>query len=377
MSGFESSFSRLVQTRPHSFLEDGTEYLGHHPDVLDLGLDAAQLTLDLLVPTLQFRPDLELFDLGYMASKNEDPFLECVATFFRSKLGQGKADKTNFFAVESELSLVYERIALAYCEVGEVLLISKSFRKTNSNFFHLSRSTFEYVTDDKLNGDVPVNTKVLLIEGSEPNFDSLIEWGLSNPTLQIFVDESWVRLSSRQFVAVGGRIHGLFSLHKYFGTNGLPLSVVFSADAEVLGLLKTALGSFRSSGYTQWLYRKILNPSLVDEIEGVFTERFAAAKNFASETLREGGLVLKPVEGSVFGVLDLEEFVKSAEDGVRFAKRALERWRVLIVPVADEFWSGSPGIFLVNLARPRDILAAGLAALLSAVEELKDLSHSC
>jgi hypothetical protein len=306
-----------------------------------------------------------------MASKNEDPFLECVAAFFRNKLGEEKADKTNFFAVESELSLIYERISLAYCEVGELLLVSKDFHKTNSNFFHLSQATFEYVDDDKLKSSVPVNAKVLLIEGSEPNLDSVIQWGLSHPTLQIFVDQSWVRLSNKRFVTVSDRVHGLFSLEKYFGTNGLPLSLVFSVNAKVLGLLKTALGSFRSSGYTQWLYRKILNPVLVNEIESVFPERFTAAKNFASETFQERGFVLKTVEDSVFGVVNLEEFVKSTEDALRFAKRTLEEWRVLIIPVADEFWSGSPGTFLINLARPQDILATGLGKLLTAIEELK------
>jgi hypothetical protein len=364
MCALPSSYSKSLQSRPQSFIEYGQLYLTRNQTVVDLALDSSQLALDLYVPILRSRPDLELYDLGYMAAKNEHAFFDLAASFFASKLRHESADKTHFFSVESDLPLLYERTALAFCDPGDLILVAPTIPTAYTNQFHLSQAIFEVIDPANLAAPPPVAAKILLLDSATAS-QPLIDWALQNPQIQIFVDQSWAPLRGPA-TPVGDRVHAFFALHKYFGTNGIPMSLVYTHDAKVLLAFKYALGAFRTSSYTEWLYKKILAPDVIAEVERVLPERLSEARGYAAEAFAAEGIAFRAVPESVYGEVD----VGAAVGDVGFARRLLEENGVFVVPASEVGGGGTPGRVLVNLARPLEDLKSGIARVIAGVKEV-------
>jgi hypothetical protein len=347
----------LLQGRPQSFAEYGRLYLSRNPAVVDLALDSSRLTLDLYLPALRSRPDLELYDLGYMAAKNESPFFDRVAALFASQLGLASADRTHFFSVESDIALLYERAALAFCDPGDVVLVPAGFPAACAGALHLSGAVVQAVDPADLPARPPAAARLLFLSAADAA-QPLVDWALQNPAIQIFVDQTWAPIRGGAARA-GGRVHAFFALHGFLGTDGIPMCVVFSTEPAVLLAFRYALGAFRTSSYTEWLYRKILAPEVLAEVDRVLPGRLAEARGAAARAFAAEGIAFSALEGSVYGELDVG--LATPEAALAFARRLLEEKGVFVVPAAARV--------RVNLARPLEELARGIARVVEGVKE--------
>jgi aspartate/methionine/tyrosine aminotransferase len=371
MSTPPTKFTVAIRNQPKSFNDYAQVYCGRNDDVTDLGSDANELTLDILLPVFQSMPSFDLYHLGYMAAKNDWPLLDRVSALFQAKFAI-PADRTRFYIVESDLAFLFERISRALCESGDVILLPNRFPRTYSNYFYLSQATLVYLDADNLPDVPPERSKVLFVSSPPDPFDCdvarLVRWALVDPSIHVFVNCSWGLLGGPHDFPTADRLHVIYALDRFLGTSGFRASLLYTADPAMLTLVKLCNGSNRNSSYTEFLYEKVMALDIVDRIVQVFNERFGKAKEIVKRLFED----VRVFEKSVFAKVDLTQFIKTVKEEERFAKELLERYRVWVVPAAVEFGEATPGFFLVNVARPAEDLQNGIAKLLQGIADLKN-----
>jgi histidinol-phosphate/aromatic aminotransferase/cobyric acid decarboxylase-like protein len=364
-----SWLAALESIRP-SFIDEGLAACVRDPSVIDLHSPCSRLTLPALLPHFHARPALAMSDLLYASTRNDGPFLGAVAAFLAEYL---RITEVQLLA-GGDLGFYFDQITLSFCEPGELVLLPSDFPREFVPYF--ARAAVHFVDAASLPEAPPANARLLFLTNPTVPFPdrnaALVEWALKCPDLQVVVDESFgasgrSRTPFRSLVA-DPRIHGLFSLSKFFGLSGLHISVLYSRCADFIAIVRETFGAWRNDSYAQWICREILSDApLVGAVVSSFRELMREAERFIVAECEKAGIGVTTYEAGVYVRLD---FGALPEDELGVFQGILERDGVFACPASIAFGEDVPGRSYVNLAIPRDQLAQGIGRLFAGIRRV-------
>jgi aspartate/methionine/tyrosine aminotransferase len=207
----------------------------------------------------------------------------------------------------------------------------------------------------------------------DDDVEKLIDWALTDPAVQVFVNNSWGLLAEPKAFLARSRVHVLHAIDRFAGSSGFPLALLFTTDSSLLATIKACNGSYRNNSHTEFVYRRALETGTFEVMIGAFQTRFAEAKAFFVTAVEKEGIAVKVFESSVFASIDLSQFITTAGEEEEFATKLLEEHKVWVVPAGVEFGVQAHGFYLVNVARQSGDLQAGVEKLLKGIAELKGI----
>jgi aspartate/methionine/tyrosine aminotransferase len=387
MAERKTAFIKHLEAGTKSILGAGLFTCAYNPDIVNLGTAENKILDDKILPFFQHRPDLVLYNLGYIGAANDIPLRNALAALYRDHFGIAGAEGSQF-VFGSGISFLVERIGLVLCEPGDIVLIPKPAYGAFEPDLRMCGAKVEYIDLDHLPPAPPAESRLLILTNPGNPYGDLIEhqtellqWAYQNPNLHIITDDVYA-LSCRhieKYQSIAGRpdakpsrVHQFYGVSKDWGLAGIHFGCFWSADPELVRMTKLATGCYCCASTVSFTLGKLLGDVAVrDEIIATFKERLIQAEQTAIATLTNFGLKFKVFDNSLFIMLDLTEIAGTDESELDVWRELLNKYRVHILPGKAGFHCDEPGWYRMLFSVPNADLIEGITRIARGVEEIR------
>lgn len=386
MSFVKTDYLKFLEKKPVPDLGVGFMKCATNPKVVNLGTAENHLVEEFILPICRERPEFEAIHLTYTGGMHTEKLRKALAKLYEDHLGMKNvnADQILF---GSGISHLVERIAFAFCQKGDLVLIPEPAYGCFEPDMYPCGCDFQYIDLENLPPSPPENAKILLLTNPGnpigdliPNPDKVLKWAFSNPNLHVFTDDVYaLSMRGSDYTSLmshpdadPNRIHHLYGVSKDWGMAGFHVGIFYTPNSEVFNGVRTCMGCYHLSSDTmQILERLFCDIELRDKIIVESKRKLTHNIELTEKMLKEGGIEFRHCDGSLFIMINLTDLANTKEEERKLWLDLIDHHNVHVLPGANGFRYPVAGWYRLCFAVEEPILIQGLHYLIDGVKKLR------
>jgi aspartate/methionine/tyrosine aminotransferase len=369
-----------------SILGRGYATCAFNREIVNFGTAESSLLPDYLEPLFRSQPELTTRDLTYRAAADTHALRRAIADLYADHLTLPNVDP-NRLLFGSGITLLVERIGLALCDPGDVVLIPTPTYPF-AGFLTITGARMVYADLAKLPAAPPPEAKVLIVANpgnpfgdTLPNQAGLLAWAAQSPNLHVIVDEVYA-LSNRtgeHFASMAGRpdadperVHHLYGLSKDWCMAGIHVGIFWTRNEALFEHVRDGLGHYTLSSCTNAVLTRIFgDKKLRDEMIDAHRKRLAETEKVIIAKLTEAGFHLVQSENSLFVSIQIPE-CDTEDKEIEYSKQLLTKFGVHVLPGIAGFRMDKASWFRLCFSHPVEHIVEGVDRLAKGVAKIRE-----
>jgi aspartate/methionine/tyrosine aminotransferase len=374
-----------MESGPSSVLGQGYTTCAFDREIVNFGTAESRLLSDYIEPLFRSQPNLRARDLTGRAAADTSALRRAIADLYADHFSLPNVDPDRLI-FGSGITLLIERLGLALCDPGDIVLIPTPTYPFASSLT-ITGARVVYIDLSNLPEAPPPEAKMLIIANpgnpfgnKVANQGAFLAWAARSPHLHVIVDEVYA-LSNRtgeHFSSMAGRadanperVHHLYGLSKDWCMAGVHVGIFWTRNKRLFEDVRDGLSHYRLSSCTNAVLTRIFgDKKLRNEMIDAHRNRLAKSEDIIVAKLTESGFSLVQSNNSLFVNIQIPE-CDSEDKEINYWKQMLTKYGVHILPGIAGFRMDNVSWFRLCFSHPVEYIVEGVERLAKGVNKIR------